>query len=353
MSGRAESDLIVPMLPARRLPYLNHERTRHGKMIWVVRVGKGRRTRLRAPYGSPEFMTAYHAAIAAPTARRGRRNQPDEGTLEWLWRLYLASPAWAELKPATRRQREHLMRLALERAGNQPLERFDRKFIIASRDARSATPALARNFLNTLRALFRWALDVGHVDADPTLNVKHLKQGADGHHTWTVDEMAAYEARWPTGTRERLAYDVLLWTGLRHGDASRLGPRHVQDGEITIETEKTGRVVSLPMLKPLADSIAASPTGKSTFIATAAGEPFVKEGFGNWFAECCQAAGVPGRAHGLRKALAVKLVEAGGTDGEIEAVLGNEIASLYRRKASDKKLAASALARLGISGSGL
>ena len=87
MSGRAESDLIVPMLPACRLPYLILERTRHGKMIWVVRVGKGRRTRLRAPYGSPEFMTAYHAAIAAPTARRGRRNQPDEGTLEWLWRV--------------------------------------------------------------------------------------------------------------------------------------------------------------------------------------------------------------------------------------------------------------------------
>jgi hypothetical protein len=31
-------------------------------------------------------------------------------------------------------------------------------------------------------------------------------------------------------------------------------------------------------------------------------------------------------------------------------VLGNELAGLYRRKASDKKLAAAALARLGIAG---
>jgi hypothetical protein len=46
----------------RRLPYLNHERTRHGKLIWVVRIGKGPRTRLRDDYGSPEFLAAYHAA---------------------------------------------------------------------------------------------------------------------------------------------------------------------------------------------------------------------------------------------------------------------------------------------------
>ena len=145
------------------------------------------------------------------------------------------------------------MRLALERAGDQPLEVWSRKFIIASRDARASTPAQSANFLKALRALFRWALDVEHVDVDPTVNVKALKQRTEGHHTWTADEMAAFEARWPIGTRERLAYDVLVWTGLRRGDASRLGPRHVRDGEITIATEKTGRVVTLPVLKPLAE----------------------------------------------------------------------------------------------------
>lgn len=333
-------------MPPPKLPHLHHERTRHGRMIWTVRVGHGPRTRLRAEYGSPQFMREYRDALAKPVTRE--RSGPDEGTFGWLWNLYRYSAAWNELRPATQRQREHLMRAALERAGSQPLERFDRKFIIASRDARAATPALARNFLNTLRSMFAWAIDAGHVESNPTIGIKHLKQGAEGHHTWSVEEMTAFEARWPLGTRERLAYDVLLWTGLRRGDASRLGPAHVEGGWISIKTEKTGRVAVLPILRPLVDSVAASPVGRSTYIATLDGAPFVKEAFGNWFAEVCQAAGVPGRAHGLRKALAVKLAEAGASDSEIEAVLGNELAGLYRRKASDKKLAAAALARLGI-----
>jgi integrase len=319
-------------------------------MVWVVRVGKGPRTRLRAAYGSPEFLAAYHAAISSPTAVKPRK--PGEGTFAWLWELYRQSPAWAELSPATKKQRENLMKLALERAGDQPLEVWTRKFIIAGRDARSKTPAASANFLKTLRSLFRWAVDVEHIDVDPTANVKALKQRTEGHHTWTVDEMSAFESRWPTGTRERLAYDVLVWTGLRRGDASRLGPRHVRDGEITITTEKTGRVVALPVLKPLADSIAATPIGHESFVACLDGSPMVKEGFGNWFADACKAAGVPGRAHGLRKALSVKVAEHGATDAELDALLGwsgGGMASLYTRKASRQKLAASALSRLGIS----
>jgi hypothetical protein len=135
---------------------------------------------MRAPYGSPEFLTAYHAAISSPAAVRPRK--PDEDTFAWLWELYRASPAWTELSPATKRQRENLMKLPLERAGDQPLERFTRKFIIAGRDARAATPAQAGNFLKALRGLFKWAVDVEHVDIDPTMNVKMPKQRSDGFH---------------------------------------------------------------------------------------------------------------------------------------------------------------------------
>ena len=333
-------------MPKPRLPFLHHEKTRHGRMIWTVRVGHGPRTRLRAPYGSPEFMREYHVAVEKPRAHGQPRD--DEGTFGWLWLKYCASPAWAALSPATRKQRKNLMRLAIERAGNQPLEVWTRRFIIASRDVRAETPAQANIFVKVLRAIFRWGVDAELIESDPTIGIKPLKRDSDGWHTWTADEMARFEARWPIGTRERLAYDVLVWTGLRRGDAALLGPKHVVNGEVTIQTEKTGRVVTIPLLKPLADSIAASPIGCETFIASADGKPMVKDSFGNWFGEVCAVAGVPGRAHGLRKALAVKLAESGAPDSEIESVLGNKLASLYRRRASDRKLAASALARLGI-----
>lgn len=48
--------------------------------------------------------------------------------------------------------------------------------------------------------------------------------------------------------------------------------------------------------------IAASSLGNMTFLVTEFDRPFTAEGFGNWFRERCIEAGVPGRAHGLRKA---------------------------------------------------
>jgi integrase len=216
-------------MPRPRLPYLHREKTRHNKLIWVVRVGHGRRFRLREEFGSAAFFQEYRVAVENPRAHRPLKG---EGTFEWLWTLYQRSPAWMSLRPATQRDRTRLMRLALERAGNQPLEVFTRKFIVASRDARSATPGVARNFLNAMRSLFAWALDSGHVEMDPTVGIKPPRQKADGgFHTWSADEMARFESRWPLGTRERLAYDIMLWTGLRRGDAARLGPQHVIDGQ--------------------------------------------------------------------------------------------------------------------------
>src|SRR5271154_2101472 len=91
------------------------------------------------------------------------------------------------------------------------------------------------------------------------------------------------------------------------------GPQHVVDGVITLKTEKTGALVTIRILPPLADSIAAAPVGQESFVARADGRPMVKEGFGNWFGEACRAAGVPGSAHGLRKALAARVAESGAT----------------------------------------
>jgi integrase len=61
-----------------------------------------------------------------------------------------------------------------------------------------------------------------------------------------------------------------------------------------------------------------------------------KESFGTWFGEACKAAKVPGTAHGLRKAAAVRLAEAGATVHQLESVFGwrgGGMASLYTKKA--------------------
>src|SRR3954453_5210985 len=110
---------------------------------------------------------------------------------------------------------------------------------------------------------------------NPTKGVSLLVGNNDevGFHTWTEEELDRFETRWPIGTRERLAFDLLLYTGLRRGDAVRLGKQHVRDGIVSIRTEKhrkgkPGALITIPILDPLAASIAAAKTGDLTFLVT-------------------------------------------------------------------------------------
>ncbi|MGO4263996.1 hypothetical protein, partial [Lysobacter sp. TAB13] len=81
----------------------------------------------------------------------------------------------------------------------------------------------------------------------------------------------------------------------------------------------------------------------------ALGKPFAKGSFGNWFREKCDEAGVPGAAHGLRKAGATRAAENGATESELEAIFGwrgGRMAAKYTRQANRTKLAKQAAAKL-------
>ena len=75
----------------------------------------------------------------------------------------------------------------------------------------------------------------------------------------------------------------------------------------------------------------------------------VKESFGTWFRLACKAAGVPGRAHGLRKAGASLAAERGATEDQLMAIFGwtdPGIARIYTRKARRAVMAGAAMASL-------
>jgi integrase len=108
-------------------------------------------------------------------------------------------------------------------------------------------------------------------------------------------DVARYQAKWPIGTRQRVWLDVLLYTGLRRGDAVRLGRQHLRDGIATLKTEKTGTEVSIPILPILATTLAAGPTGDLTFICGENKRPLTKESFGNSFKAACLEVGTRGK----------------------------------------------------------
>lgn len=337
-------------MPRALPPFLNRTVTRHGRVVYHVRRGKGARLRLRAAYDTPEFWAEYRAALEGQAPAAKHRSAAKAGSLAWLIERYRETAAWTSLSLGTRRQREAIFRHVIAQAGEASYRNITRKAIAAGRDRRRDRPAAARHFVQTLRGLFGWAVEAGLAETDPTQGIAVARPRTAGHRPWTEAECARFEAHYALGTRERLAFDVLLYTGLRRGDAVRLGRPHVAGGVARLRAEKNGEMLTVPILPALARSLAAGPVGELTFIAGDGGRPLTKESFGNWFARICRAAGVQGRAHGLRKIGAQRAAEAGATEAELEALFGwgrgSGMAALYTRAADRERLAALASAKL-------
>ena len=256
---------------------------------------RGPRVKLRAEFGTAEFWAEYQAALASAPRPPAAYH---EGSLTWLLERYRETTAWSYLSPATRKQRENIFVHVLETAGKQPFVKITTANIMAGRDRRANTPTQARHFLDAMRGLFRWALKARLVKIDPTVGVDNPpRPKTDGFAPWTEDDIAAYEKRWPIGTRQRVWLDVLIYTGLRRGDAVRFGRQHTRHGIGTIKTEKTGTEVTLPILPVLSNTLEAGPCGDLTFIAGENGHPLAKKSFGNLFRKACREAGLPAARH--------------------------------------------------------
>jgi hypothetical protein len=106
---------MIDSMPRPRPPNLQREITRHGKPVWYLRVGKGKRVRIPGEYGSPEFMAAYDEAISG---RRGpvRPSGPTEGSFGWALGLFgdlrpgpfSPSPRGASARPFSAKSRRRM-----------------------------------------------------------------------------------------------------------------------------------------------------------------------------------------------------------------------------------------------------
>ena len=336
----------MKQMPRPMPPLLYRERNRHGTIVFYIRNGKGPRIRVRGAYGSPEFSASYQAALLDQAPQRGPVTAT--GTLGWLIACYQGSSAWDRLSASTKRHRAYTYKTVVARAGDAPLAAITQKTIQQGVDDRAKTPFAANDFLKAMRSLFQWAAK-SQLAQDVTKGVTGFPHKTEGFRVWTDEEIAKFETRWPAGTRERLALSILLYTGLRRGDAAMLGRQHIRDGVITLRTAKTGQQVTIPLLPQLAEIINATKTGDLAFIAKSDGCPMTKQSFGTWFMLACKAAGVEGRAHGLRKAGATRAANNGATEAELEAIFGwrgGRMASLYTRNADRVRLAREAMRKM-------
>lgn len=333
----------------RKLPlYVLVERSRHGRVMFYFRRGKGARIRLPDKYPSRAFSKAYEAAMAGAEHSSAPRAASPSDRLAWLVARYMESARWAGLSAATRKQRGLIFKKAIEQAENPKYASITRRHIEQALGDRSSTPAQANCFLKALRGLFVWAVDSEFVSANPCIGVQRLRYQTEGFPVWTPEDVVAFCNRWPVGSMPRLAFELFMSSGLRRGDVHLAGRQHLRGDIFSMKTGKTGTRITVRFPSSLLATIAATPTGDLHFVVKPDGKPFAsKESFGNWFSDRCRDADIAKSAHGIRKLAATLAADGGSTAHELMAHFGwvkIDQAETYT-KGADRR-------RLGIQSSG-
>ena len=335
-----------------RLPYVDRFTDNRGRPRYYFRRGKGPRIPLPDTPHSQAFRAAYEAALAHDDAVKPAKPERTPGTFDWLLQRYFESMVYAKMAMSTRRA----SRLAMERylrendLGHRRFVDVRPEHIEKMMTKRAAKPAAANDMLKKLRALYRFAQKNKWATSDPTIGVERFKEGE--FHTWTDEEIAQFEERWPVGTRERTAFAMLLFTGQRMADVSEMVWSDLVKGQaIRVVQNKTQAKLVIPLHRELRSILEEWPRSHLSVITTEFGRPFSHKGFGNWMAERIALAKLPDRCvtHGLRKASARRLAEAGCTTKQIMAITGHKTSQMvdhYTKAAEQEHMAVAAIHQL-------
>ncbi len=331
------------------LPHVDRFKDRHDRWRYYFRRPGQPRVPLPDPIdGQEAFRAAYRAAEALrPTVKP----RDEEGTIGRLIHDYYASSDFRKMRASS----QIVVRSSLEPFGRDHGHRMvadlERKHVVGILGAMSERPGAANNLLSRLRTLMGFAIVNGYRPDDPTAKVKPYHGGE--HHSWTDEELGQYEARWRQGTVERAAYALALYTGQRRGDVARMTWRDYDEraGLIHVAQKKTGAKLVIPVHPTLRTMLADWPRTALVILVSGRGAAYSPDGLGSLMATAIDAAGLPVRCvmHGLRKAAARRLAEAGCSTRQIASVTGHtslQQVENYTRAVSQRHLATSAIGRL-------
>ncbi|SNS54018.1 Site-specific recombinase XerD [Sphingomonas laterariae] len=313
----------------------------------------------KAPFGTDEFGREYRACMEAlpPAAEPIGEARHAPGTFHDLIARYYASARWnaAKRSEQTRTHDRRILEAFRAEHGHRTVAGLSFAHAEKMLAKKADTPTAANKLRKQLKRLVDYGVLLKMRSDNPFDLTEPMAAETGGHHTWSEDDIARFVVRHPLGSKAYLAMMLMLWTGARRCDVVRLGRQNVKAGRLTftpLKTKKTTQTtLHMPIAPQLAAAIAAAPgTGGMTFLATAYGVPFTANGFGNWFRDRCDEAGLPNcSAHGLRKAISRRLAEINQGNQSIKSVTGHssdsEVAR-YTREASRALMAEQAMGAL-------
>jgi integrase/recombinase XerD len=337
-----------------RLKYLTGDVDRHGNARFYVRMPGKPKVRIRGVLYSETFMAEYNAALV-DTPQTPPTRSAVRGSFRHLCQLYFSSLEFRQLDEKSQKWRRPVLEAISRQYGDQPIARMEARHIRKIVTENTDKPSVPQRRLKSLKALFKWAVENNEAVRNPVREVT-VRYRPKGHHTWTLDELDAFEKQYPFGTKAHLALWLLLYTAGRREDVVRFGPQHIKNNRLRFTQAKNEHrspvTVDIPVHVDLALAIEATPSGHLTFLVTAEAtpKPFTPNGFSVWFRQRCNEAGLKHcTAHGVRKATAARLAERGCTPHEIMAITGHRNLSMveyYTREAGRAGLADSAMAKL-------
>lgn len=336
------------------LRYVQVFNDRHGHTRYYFRRAGCPRVALPGAPGSPPFMEAYNAALADRPLPAASRTAPEAGTWGRLVLDYCASVHFKRTKASSQVVTRGILERFAEKHGHRTLAGMKRKHLEHILAGMSATPAAANNLLRRIRMLINFAIGHELLAVDVSKGIPFYREGS--HHTWTDAELLQFEEHWPLGSRQRTGYALALYTGQRRSDVARMTWRDYDTarGVIAVRQEKTGVELSIPVHPALRQALEAWPRSHVAILANADGRGTSVHGFGNFMGEAIDKAGLPARCvlHGLRKAAARRLAEAGCTVHQIMAITGHKTlteVARYTEAAQQEPRAIEAIARLPLS----
>jgi integrase len=329
--------------------YCHWKRNRHNDGgYWYFERRGYPRVRLPGLPWSPQFMAAYEAAKGEAPLLIGA-DRVKAGTMAALIVSYYASTGFTALEDSTKSVYRRIIEGIRARHGEKPIAGLEPRHIrkLASE---ITYPTAKKRFISILRILLEHGIERGDIDSNPAFGIKPPKTERKGFHSWTDEEIARFEKRHLIGTKPRLALALLLYLGQRKSDVVKLGLQHRDKRNFRIKQKKTDAELQIPIHPQLDQILSATRTGNLAYLVTAFGKPYTANGFGNAFREWCDEAGLPHcTSHGLRKAAARRLAEAGASTHEIASIIGHESlreVERYTKAANQKRLAESAQAKV-------
>ncbi len=300
-----------------------------GKRRWRWRH-KGREVQLGTDYGSADFIRRYEEAEkgVAPS-----RTAP--GSIDALAIAFYQSPRFTKLGANTKTTYRGIIDRFREsktdkgvRRGSLLVRDLRRSSVMKIMGSMSDHPGAANNLLRMLRMLMKLALQLEWRDTDPTLGVDKFPTGP-GFYTWSEADIAKFYERHEIGTIPHTAMTLMLCTAAARADVVRLGWGNVREGRIQYRRQKMltrdGVLVDIRIHPDLAAVLDHLPRDSFTFLETRYSKARSPKAFGGAMRKWCDAAGLPEcTSHGLRKAMARRLGEAGCTPLQIAAITGHK-----------------------------